>query len=174
MRRVSKVTGVALLLLVCTGSNCERDSSDKVQQEQQEAILKEATSAAGMPAIHNFRERRLLKDILELRDQDGLVTYTYLWNEYNGKLIFFCNSIGYGIPYATQYTNPQKAEWLGSNHGYEVLPQADPNGLFSPTAAEGTWVMCKDAGGTEVRPVYVEPRIVVSPFKIEWQEPVNK
>jgi hypothetical protein len=48
-----------------------------------------------------------------------------------------------------------------------ALPQADPNGLFSPTSAEGTWVMCKDPKGGEVKPVYIEPRIVVSPFKME-------
>ena len=87
---------------------CENTSSDSIQTEQQETILKEGTSAVGMPAIKNFRERKLLKDIFELRDQSGLVTYTYLFNSMNGKLVFLCNSIGYGIPYATQFTSPQK------------------------------------------------------------------
>ena len=46
------------------------------------------------------------------------------------------------------------------------MPQADPNGLFSPESAEGTWVLCSDPSGNgETRPVYVEPRIIVSPFK---------
>jgi hypothetical protein len=55
-----------------------------------------------MPAIKNFRERRLLKSILEMRDQEGLTTFTYTYNEMTGQLVFFCDSIGYGIPYATQ------------------------------------------------------------------------
>lgn len=150
---------VPLVLLMGATDGCM--SSDSIQAQQQEKMLLEATAQTGMPAIKNFRERKLLKDILELRDQDGLATFTYVWNEFNGRLVFFCNSFGYGIPYATQYTNPMKyvSQGLG-------LPQADPNGLFSPSAAEGTWVMCKDPKGKDVRPVYIEPRIIVAPFPL--------
>lgn len=139
-------------------------TSDDIQRITQEKLLSEGTAQTGMPAIKNFRERKLLKDILELRDQAGLVTYTYLWNEFNGKLVFFCQSVGYGIPYATQYTNPQKRVAEGSQ---VVIPQADPNGLFSPASAEGTWIMCKNPNGPDVKPVYVEPRTIVAPFKLE-------
>jgi hypothetical protein len=51
-----------------------------------------------------------------------------------------CDSLGYGLSGATQFTNPQKIVER-SQSGYAVLP-GDPNGLFSP-ATEGTWVMCK-------------------------------
>jgi hypothetical protein len=101
-----------------------------------------------------------------LRDQTGLVTYTYLWNEMQGKKVFLCNSIGYGIPYATQFTNPEKIVERLSQGGYAILPQADPNGLFSPASAEGTWVMCKDPNSDKTRPVYIEPKVIVSPFKL--------
>jgi hypothetical protein len=154
------LTASALLLAACGPP-----SSDEIQRQQQERLLKEGTAQTGMPAIKNFRERKLLKDILELRDQEGLVTYTYLWNEYTGKKVFFCDSIGYGIPYATQYTNPAKVEDVA--HGGVAIPQADPNGLFSPASAEGTWVLCKNPEGQEVRPVYIEPRVIVSPFKLK-------
>lgn len=158
-----------VLLLSISLFACERfsaTSSDDIQKVQSEQLLKEASAQTGMPAIKNFRERKLLKDILELRDQDGLVTYTYLWNEYNGKKVFFCESVGYGIPYATQYTNPQKIEKSGHQYGYAILPQADPNGLFSPTSAEGTWILCKNPNGKDVKPVYIEPRVIVSSFKL--------
>ena len=152
---------IAIPLLMGAEGGCE-PSSDSIQREQQERILAEGTSQVGMPAIRNFRERKMLKDIIELRDQEGLVTYTYLFNEMQGKVgDFFCNSIGYGIPYATQFTSPEKP----SGHGY-ALPQADPNGLFSPASADGTWILCKDPNGSEVRPVFVEPRIIVSPFRL--------
>ena len=146
-------------------SACDRPpSSDDIQRQQQEQILQEGTSQVGMPAIKNFRERKMLKDIIELRDQEGLTTYTYLWNEMQGKMVFFCTSVGYGIPYATQFTNPQKV----ANISYHiVLPQADPNGLFSPASADGTWVLCKDPNGDKVKSVYVEPRIIVTPFKMD-------
>lgn len=153
-------------MLALVGCDERAPSSDSKQQAQQERLLQEATSQTGMPAIKNFRERKLLKEILELRDQDGLVTYTYLYNEREGKLVFFGETIGYGLPYATQYTNPQKIAAQGPNYGYAILDQADPNGLFSPESAEGTWVLLKDPNGKDVRPVYIEPRIVVSPFKL--------
>lgn len=159
-----KVLLLVVLFSVMGPSSCA-DSSDTIQSEEQERILKEGTAAIGMPSIHNFRERRLVKDILELRDQTTLITYTYTFAEGSGKLSFFCDSIGYAVPYATQYTNPMKITSSGGS-GYHELPQADPNGLFSLDSAEGSWVMCKDPNGAEVRPVYLEPRIVVSPFKL--------
>ena len=79
--------------------------------------------------------------------------------------MFFGETIGYGIPAATQYTSPQKIEWQ-SNKGTAVVPQADPNGLFTPSTAEGTWILMKDPNGGEARPVYIEPRCIVSPFKL--------
>lgn len=165
-----RATLVLLLLALGGGSSPDgcssRSDSDTKQQVAQERILAEGNAQAGMPAIHNFRERKILKEIMELRDQSGLVTYTYLWSQLVGKLVFFCDSIGYGVSAATQYTSPQKLA-DESARGYLVLPQADPNGLFSPSSAEGTWVMCKNPSGPDVKPVYVEERIVVAPFRME-------
>ena len=156
---------ILLAALNTIGCDPPRMSSDQRQSQQQEAILQEGTSAVGMPAIRNFRERRLLKTILELRDQNDLSTYTYLWSDVHGRWVFFCNSVGYGVPYATQFTSPQKTVHV-FEHGDIVVPQADPNGLFSPASAEGTWIMCRDPKGHDVKPVYVEPRVIVSPFEL--------
>jgi hypothetical protein len=166
VKRAGGLVALLALFLATSAEDCdgERHDSDRVQRIQQEALLAEGTSAVGMPAIKNFRERRLLKDIFELRDQSGLTTFTYLVNM-QGSPVFFCRSIGYGIPYATQFTNPQKIGYA-SEWGVATLPQADPNGLFSPASADGTWVMCKDPHGNDVRPVFVEPRVVVSPFEL--------
>ena len=161
MKTITSVSLLAVLGITLTG--CIEESSDTKQREQQERILQEGTAQTGMPAIKNFRERKLLKQIIEMRDQDGLVTYTYTVPETTGRPVFLCNSIGYGLPAATQYTNPEK--YVGTTGA--TLPQADPNGLFSPSSAEGTWVMCTDPSGTgKTRPVYVEPRIIVSPFRL--------
>ena len=160
MKTIASVSLLAVLGLTLTG--CIEESSDTKQREQQERILQEGTAQTGMPAIKNFRERKLLKQIIEMRDQDGLVTYTYTVPETTGRPVFLCNSIGYGLPAATQYTNPEKYEYNGT-----TIPQADPNGLFSPSSAEGTWVLCTDPNGSgKTRPVYVEPRVIVSPFKL--------
>ena len=173
MRYVLLALLCVLALAACGCDQNRKASSDDIQRAQQEQMLQDATSQVGMPAIKNFRERKLYKDILELRDQDGLTTYSYLYNEMQGKLVFLGESIGYGIPYATQFTNPQKIEYAwrsGVNSmagGPAAIAQADPNGLFSPAAAEGTWILLKNPNGKDVKPVYVEPRVIVSPFRLD-------
>ena len=150
------------------GSRPEPVSSDQVMKAQQETVMKEAVAQTGIPAIKNFRERKIMKDILEMRDQQGLVTYTYTYAEQTGKKVFFCQSIGFPIPAATQYTNPEKVQVYSNAYGWGnvTIPQPDPNGLFSSASAEGTWVMCKDPSSDKVGAVYIEPRVITSPFKL--------
>ena len=166
MMKYMMVAGLALALAGC---NEVKPSADKVQREQQEALSMQGVMSVGMPAVTNFAEKRMMKDIIEMRDQMH-PTYTYLAGEMNGTIgEKVCDSLGYGLSGATQYTNPQKIEWRGTNSSYSsgVLPQADPNGLFSPAATEGTWVMCKVPGMDKVQPQYIEPRIVVLTFPKE-------
>ena len=152
-----------LLLLSLVGCEALPRSSDEVQRAAQEKLSKQATQEVGMPAIVNFQEKRMLKMILELRDTN-IATTTYII-DMNGKLHKLCSSVGYGFPYATQYTNPQR-EGGGGQAGYFTLPQADPNGLFSPSGADGTWVMCLNPKTKKVAPLYVEPRVIVSPYEL--------
>lgn len=163
MNKLIYLVLLAGVLLLCSANGgCEFEDSDDVQRRQNEELVSEATSQVGMPNIKNFRERKILKDILEMRDQDGLTTYTYLVAEQTGKLVFLGESVGYGFPAATQLTNPMRREYSGL-----ALPQADPNGLFSPDSAEGTYIMLKNPHGDNVSVVYVEPRIIVSPFRLD-------
>jgi hypothetical protein len=91
-----------------------------------------------------------------------LITYTYIVGM-NGELVFLTKSIGYGLPYGTQYSNPQKQVTSGSAI---ILPQAEPNGLFIPDSADGTWIIAVDDNG-KTHPLYVEPRVIVSPFPLK-------
>ncbi len=178
MKKEILVLSVVLFVLLLVGCENRRSTSDEIQRQRQEIVLKEGVAQVGMPAIKNFRELKILKDVYELRDQNGLITYTYMENMVptvvpghtvlGGKLTYVGESIGYGIPAATQFTNPQKIEERGANYGYAILPQADPNGLFSPTSAEGTWVMMLDKKSGKALPQYFEPRLVVSTFKYEF------
>lgn len=166
MKKIITLIIIVVLALTLGGCSDSTQTSTEREKQQQELLSQQAVSQTGMPAIKNFREKKILKEIYELRDQEGLTTYTYIVAEQTGKLVFFGETIGYGIPAATQYTNPQKIAEYRHEVGYAILPQADPNGLYSPAAAEGTWVLMKDPNGNTVKPVYVEPRIVVSPFKL--------
>lgn len=175
---------VCVLLFALAACSPPPTSSDK-QRERQELMVSEGVAQVGVPAIKNFRELKLAKDIYEMRDQTGLVTYSYLENltpavvkghtALGGKLTFVCDSIGYPLPYATQFTAPESMQTYtvpnsgsGSkdrSYGVARLPQSEPNGLHSPASADGTWVMCKDPNGKDARPLYTEPKVVVSQFK---------
>ena len=161
MKKVLFASLIALLLVSCGEYQPTADEKDRLQQEK---ALQEAQRETGLPAIHNFQEKKLLKQIYELRDNEKIVNYAYLYNEMQGKLVFIGKCIGYGIPYSTQYSNPQKVYHEGSQYGL-ILPQAEPNGLFMPAASDGTWVMLLDKEGTP-HPVYIEPKVIVSPFPL--------
>lgn len=167
MKRYFILTGVvALMLLLMSNSGCDtKQTANEQLAKNQELIMQEANRQLGMPAIINFQERKLMKMILELRDQENLICYAYIVPEMTGKPVFLGKCIGYGLPYATQYTNPIKTEYGNANY-CEQLPQADPNGLFMPASADGTWLMMIDPKTNEARPIYIEPKVLVSPFKL--------
>ena len=166
-----KRTFIGLLLATVLFASCQFDvqqpTADEKDTQKQEQLQREAQSQSGLPAIHNFQEKKLLKQIYELRDNEKLVCYAYLYNEIQGKLVFIGKCIGYGIPYSTQYSNPQKLV-RGDGGQYHIdipMSQAEPNGLFMPASSDGTWLMMIDQDGAP-RPVYIEPKVIVSPFKL--------
>jgi hypothetical protein len=162
LKKFSLIFLVPALLGGCAVSG---PTADQVDSRQQEAQLKQAQQQTGLPNITNYTEKKLAKMLLELRDEQKIPTYSYISNQTG--LYFLCNSLGYGIPYATQITNPEKIETSPySDTAWGITrPQAEPNGLFMPASADATWTICNDGKGGIV-PVYVEAHLVVSPFKL--------
>ena len=158
----SCLLGVALLNGCVTST---APTADIRQAAATRMALAEADRQIGMPDITRYTERKLAKDILELRDKE-ITTYCYIVN-LNGELIFLGEAIGFGLPYSVQFTNPiipLKVHTSGGGVAIE-LPQADPNGLFMPGGLSATWIMLKGPDG-KVHPVYMEPEIIVSPFPL--------
>ena len=162
------------LTFVALGCNVQTPgpaSTDKKQSQETEKALDEAFREVGLPDITRFTELRLARDIMEIRD-DELVTHTYLFS-LDGTLIYLGPSIGYGLPYAAQFTNPEKV--LIEKNGYDAgdvpytVPQAEMNGLYMPANADATWVVMVGPEG-ENRTVYIEPDVIVSPFKLTPEE----
>jgi hypothetical protein len=173
---------VILMAIVFVGCAPEKTAQDK-QRELQNTIVEEGVSKVGLPGIKNFYEAKTMKAIQELCD-DGIVTYTYIENmiptptpgktAMGGKFTYLGATIGYPIPYSTQFTSPEAMQTFnidgrGSSqryYGAERLPQADPNGLYKPASAEATWVLMKDPTTDKVAPVYMEPKLACFPFKL--------
>ena len=145
-----------------------RKTTDQKMKESQEKIIAQGNSMVGMPGITRFQEKRTYKMIYELRDQEKLICYAYIVAEMTGKLIFIGKCEGFGLPYSTQYSNPMQIIDEGGTYHYETLPQAEPNGLYMPSSAEGTWLLMLDKNG-EPHPFYCEPRVIVSPFPLDDQ-----
>jgi len=151
---IAIMTTIIILLTGCL------ENSDTVLNQQQDQNLTQANNAIGLPNMHNFFEKKTLKKILEMRDNPNLTTYTYT-QAMDGHFVYVGRSIGYGIPYSTQYTNPSKYDSTGL-----ALPQADPNGLFSPSSANATWVLLVDEKTNEPYIAYMEPNMVVYEKKL--------
>ena len=149
---------IALLSLVLgVVISCDEPNSDSINSNRQESLLMQATEKIGMPAIKYFRELRMMNRILEERDQT-IPTWTYLWSDYNRCFTFIETSVAYPIPYSTERTSPQKFVGWGE-HGL-AMPQADPNGLYPPSSAEGTFVEMNNPTKTnETGVVYSETRL---------------
>jgi hypothetical protein len=165
--RLIACAALALSLAGCL----EENVSDKREREQTARLTEQASTQVGMPGITRFTEKRNMKMLYELRDDPKLTTIAYIVDLY-GKLHKFCDAIGYGFPYATQFTNPQRDTYYGNgspNTGTSThfqMPQPEPNGLFMPGGADGTWVMCLNPETKSIQPVYVEPHVVISPFPL--------
>ena len=165
MKKLAVLAGLPLCaLLMAADDSCgsQRSEADKKMDAATRATTEQAVAQVGMPGITNFTEKRIVRTLYELRDKN-IATFTYV-PDLQGKLWHLCDSIGYGLPYGVQFTNPHTPVWP-EYHDSNMADQPEPNGLFMPPSAEGTWIIC--AGPKrEMQPIYTEPRVIVSPFRL--------
>ena len=173
MRKLIVISIVGLLLMGCAAEK----NSDSVINEKTEQALAEANREVGLPAIVNWTEKKQLKWIYELCDQENLICHAYLFNTMTGEVgQYLGKCIGYGIPYSSQYSNPSKYTGVRTNKvvkdgardfnwDYQIMPQAEPNGIFKPEGLSATWLIMVDKEG-KLRPAYIEPEIMVFPYKL--------
>lgn len=192
-RGVGRSMNKAFLFLgVATLTGCGYtavQSNDSKIAQQQEQQLAEGDAQVPPPSIVNWNEKRMAKLIQEKRDTPNLSTWTYTKN-LDGKYTFVCESIGYGLPYNTRTNNPQHYEFMttrtgvysmsGSSGGgyytdgsgntvwgeHATVAQPEPNGLFIPDSAKGTWNLCRDPNSGKPDVTYQEEDIAVFPYKL--------
>lgn len=175
-RRLAYMWLVAVALGLFFLASCERETNDadRRQAVQTQESLAEAQRQVGMPGITNFTQRKQMKMIYELTDKADLITYSYLYVEMTGKFVFLGRSVGFGVPFSAQFTNPERVTEGDKLVGRDepgmgplvTIPQADPNGLFMPTSSSATWVMLINPETNEPTPTYVEPMVTVTTFPL--------
>jgi hypothetical protein len=147
----------ALLVSAISLGACKYDTSaDAMAQAQQEDVQKRAQEEVGIYTPTNFTQKREANLIGQLLDQPNLATLSYTKDIY-GKWHCVGHTVGFPLPYATQTTSPEK---VSNPYGtqYMTLPQAEPNGLFLPPQADGTWILLVNSKGV-VRPTYIEDHV---------------
>lgn len=161
---IGTVLGVMILGTILTGCG-KQQTNDQTQAQQTEQIQQQSNAKLGMPNIKNFYEKQVLKQVMEAADNSNLVTYAYLQSSLTGKLEYLGQAIGYAVPYGTEYTNPS---YIANSFqsGYAILPQADPNGLWKAQNVNATWLMLIDPTTKKATPIYCEPNLIVSQFKL--------
>lgn len=183
---MKRILGLVLVfgfgLVILTGCSASvPENADNKQAAQQEKMMNDQVNQVGLPDIKDWSEKKMAKEVYELRDNAKLVTYAYTQN-LNGKFIYIGQCIGFGLPYSVQYTNPEKmvdGVDLGDSYGTMLVPQPEPNGLFMPDGLSATWLQYinPDTGKREV--IYCEPNIVVTQSKLPkrlletWSIPDN-
>lgn len=145
-----------VVALCCMADSCDVQptaaAKERAAVNQQQQLYVDAQPA---PVFDWSLERHLLIELYKARNS-AVATYSYVRNQYTGKILSSCPSIGFPISAATQLTNPSQAEWHYSQGvGSAVLPQPEPNGLFTPSESRGTYVMCLNKDG-QVTPRYYE------------------
>lgn len=162
MKRV--IFGLVVIILVGTFlSACNGQTATGKEQAQTNRVMSVLIDAQPAPVFDWSLERYLLIELYKARNS-AVSTYSYVFNDYLGKIVWSCPSVGYPVPGGTQLTNPDQLTFSrvkNGNHTETIegsIPQVEPNGLYTPATSAGTYVMCVNDDGT-VSPVYEERNV---------------
>lgn len=107
MKKIVSLVGMAMLACALLSGCGTRETASSKENEYTQTIMEQAADAIGYPNVTNFFEKAQLKEIYELRDDPNLICYWYTKNDMSGKWIYQGTCVGYGIPYTTQFTQPE-------------------------------------------------------------------
>ena len=192
MKKKLLTVGIIGVLMASMLVGCgQRETASSKENNYTQDLMEQSSNIVGYPDVTNFFEKAQLKEIYELRDDPNLICYWYTKNDMTGKWIYQGEWIENGIPYTTQFTQPDTMQRAalpvldingndkGRNEYFtEVLPQADSNGLYSSASTSATWILTTDKDGN-IKPTYVESEITVSQSKLDtrlcedWSIPEN-
>lgn len=150
-------------MMICMLVGCGETEENQYTKE----LMNQAYDAVGFPDVSNYFERAQLKEIYELRDDPNLICYWYTKNDMSGKWIYQGKCIGYGIPYTTSMTASESLQRIDTTagHQWEIVPLAEPNGLYASPSTSATWILSVNEDGG-ITPIYVESEITVSQTKM--------
>ena len=163
MKKKLLSVGFIGVLMASMMAGCSNSKENQYTSE----LMNQAYDAVGFPDTSNYFERQQLKEIYELRDDPSLIRYWYTKNDMTGKWVYQGKCVGYGIPYTTSMTASESLQKTDTTGGYswDVIPLAEPNGLYASPSTSATWILSVDEDGN-ITPSYVEDCITVTQTKL--------
>ena len=149
---------VGLIAAGCTQPNANSQEAAIVNQQQ--AIYSQTQP---VPIYDYSQDRATLLQIYNAKNEARQTWAVVLSN--NGVPIWTCPSYGFPIPATTQLTNPSSVGQPNTLTSGIVLPQAEPDGLYTGTNL-GTYVLCVRPNG-DIVPIYAEPLVMSFPFAVK-------
>lgn len=165
MKRIVGITLLALALVACTPTN-QSLQNDQVQTNSQ---LQQYQKVQPVP-YYNWSEQR--NTLIQIYNAKNEARNTWAVVEsITGAALWACPSVGFPIPADTQLTNPEQlaaTNYSGSGGAgwvEGVVPQMEPDGLYSSTNTDGTYVLCIRPNG-KIVPIYTEQKVSTFPFPV--------
>lgn len=166
-----------LALVGCTQQQMGTNPAGEREAEATRTQMNAADRETGMPRIHNFAQRKLLKNAYE--DMDT-TTLTWVYTQaLDGRFVCVGQAIGYGVSLGTQFTAshyPQRIQVPFSDGSFPTgygdvyeQDQPEPNGLYSPSSGAATIVDLINPANGEAHTAIMEPNIVTVPFQLPGQ-----
>jgi hypothetical protein len=152
------ILGIILTLILTSCGGASYQEAKKVQDQQ--------SIYANNQPVPSFTWSLTRAELIQIyvAKNSAVATYSLVYNQYKGIIQFQCPSYGYPIPGGTELTAPE-APYVNSSGGISdfVIPQAEPDGTFSPSNSAGTYIICRNDDGSAY-PVYVEDNVLTFPF----------
>lgn len=140
------VTAAAVLsTAACThgGANAQQQ-----EQAQQNADTQSLENSQPLPHYQYSQIRQTLIDA-QTMEADGTQTTSLFFLNGIAKPIFTCPSLGEPVANTDQLSNPEQIAPISGKYGGGAtnLPQMDPNGIYTGSSSQGTYVLCVNGGG---------------------------
>lgn len=176
IRRTRAVVSLAAVLAIagasaaaCSGSGVTGGNAAESATSRQDLSTYEQVQ----PAPH-FPYSDIRQTMIDVQASQALgeQTTSFFFNMGSRDPYFTCPSKGDPVPNTSQLTNPDQTEtWWGSSSSapddVAVVGNIDPNGLYAPSASDGTNVMCLTTSG-QAYLVYAEGPVTTINAPAHW------
>lgn len=152
----------------------QAQNSGAAQESAQSNQIQTHYEAVQPPyAATGVSEYRANLNAAEATQALGINTTSFFFNLGQNAPFFSCPSHGGAVPNTAQLTNPQQVQPdPNASAGSVLIGNMDPNGVYSPTASSGTYVMCVNSAGQEYL-VYWEGDVLQVNGNAAWDTSLN-